>query len=115
MEEFRDGFTTTRFGDAVTVTTFLGIPQVCGVCVAGGSVDGMGSVRPFPLSPNMYPSTPHSTNRPRQAVEDEDRRDEEEARARKQARNPRGVDRAQQQAGSVERFKRLLVGKMPGA
>ena len=28
VEEFDDGFTTTHFGDAVTVTTFLGIPQV---------------------------------------------------------------------------------------
>lgn len=57
----------------------------------------------------------HSPMHTHQAEEDEDRRDEEAARARKKARNPDMVDKAQLQAGSVERFKRLLVGKMPGA
>lgn len=64
----------------------------------------------------MTPNTnQHPPQRPTaQAEEDEDIRDEEESRARKRQRNPEGVDRAQEHAGSLERFKRLLVGQMPG-
>lgn len=68
-----------------------------------------GGVQPSQHTPNNNPKPPNI-----KGEEDEDRRDEEESRARKRQRNPEGKDRAQEQAGSLERFKRLLVGKMPG-